>query len=30
MTRSEFTALASVVSAHAADLIHELTGDGEA
>ena len=30
MTRSEFTALASAVSAHAADLIHELTGNGEA
>jgi len=30
MTRSEFTALASVVSAHAAGLIHELTGNGEA
>lgn len=30
MTRSEFTALASVVSAHAAALIHELTGNGEA
>ena len=30
MTRSEFTALASAVSAHAAALIHELTGNGEA